>query len=201
MYTQSTLRTLAPSLFVAALLLAVSGPALAHCDTMDGPVVADARAALADGDLSPVLKWVAAEDEQQIRAAFENTLVVRALNEQARELADRWFFETLVRLHRASEGAPFTGLKPAGSVENEAILMADRTLAEGSVDELAGRIAEHAARAVREWFETVTALAAAKDRSPEDGREWVAAYVDYIHFVKQLAGVVHGRHTPADSAE
>jgi hypothetical protein len=32
----------------------------------------------------------------------------------SREVADRHFFETVVRLHRAGEGAPYTGLKPAG---------------------------------------------------------------------------------------
>src|SRR5512138_2915043 len=86
-------------------------PAAAHCDTMGGPVIADAKVALAKGDLTPVLKWVKPENEPEVRTAFTQTLKVRAQGPEARELADRYFFETLVRIHRAGEGAPYTGLK------------------------------------------------------------------------------------------
>src|SRR5690606_11516104 len=127
---------------LSALMLAglLSGPASAHCDSMDGPVVKDAQRALADGDVGPVLKWVRAEDEPEIRDAFDLTRSVRGESEAAKSLADRYFFETLVRVHRASEGEAFTGLKPAGSVE-PGIAAADRALAEGNADALADRIA------------------------------------------------------------
>lgn len=88
--------------------------ALAHCDGLDGPVVKAAQRALETRNPALVLIWVQEQDEPEIRKAFEQTLAVRALSSQARELADRFFFETLVRVHRAGEGAPFTGLKPAG---------------------------------------------------------------------------------------
>ena len=88
---------------------------LAHCDTMDGPVIAAARVALEKGDVLPVLKWIRPEDEQEIRAAFSRTISVRAGGPEARALADTWFFETLVRVHRAGEGAPYAGLAPAGT--------------------------------------------------------------------------------------
>jgi len=71
----------------------------AHCDTLEGPVVESARKALASGDITPLLKWVAADDEQMIRTAFQKTLEVRKLGTQARDLADMYFFETLVRIH------------------------------------------------------------------------------------------------------
>jgi hypothetical protein len=41
-------------------------------------------------------------------------LCVRTLDLEAKALADRYFFETLVRLYRAGEGAAYKGLKPAG---------------------------------------------------------------------------------------
>ena len=88
--------------------------ALAHCDGLDGPVVKAAQRALETRNPALVLIWVQEKDEPEIRKAFEQTLAVRELCPQARELADRFFFETLVRVHRAGEGAPFTGLKPAG---------------------------------------------------------------------------------------
>ena len=97
-----------------AILLAAPSPARAHCDTLDGPVVKTARAALETGKLAPVLAWVRAADEAEIRAAFQKATAARRLGPEARAVADTWFFETVVRVHRAGEGAPFTGLQPAG---------------------------------------------------------------------------------------
>ena len=88
--------------------------AFAHCDGLDGPVVTAAQRALETRNPALVLIWVQEKDEREIQNAFEQTLAVRALGPQARALADRFFFETLVRVHRAGEGAPFTGLEPAG---------------------------------------------------------------------------------------
>ena len=122
---------------VAAFLfgfLAIAGGAWAHCDTTQGPVVADARIALDRGDITPVLKWLKPDSETEVRAAFQHALEVRALSPEAQHLADRYFFETLVRVHRAGEGAPYTGLK---DVAPEAIIQAsDKALASASVDEL-----------------------------------------------------------------
>jgi hypothetical protein len=78
--------------------------------------VAAARRALKSGDLAPVLTWVKKDNEPKVRAAFDRALRVRALGDEARELADTAFFETLVRLHRAGEGEPYTGLKAADAV-------------------------------------------------------------------------------------
>ena len=84
--------------------LGMVAPSLnAHCDTMNGPVVASARQALESGDLTPVLKWIPQTSEAEARAAFARTLQVRAASPAARELADFYFFETLVRLHRTGE--------------------------------------------------------------------------------------------------
>jgi hypothetical protein len=84
---------------------------------LDGAVVLEAKAALDEGDVIPELKWVKEEDEREIRVTFARVLKIRVKGEDARELADEYFFETLVQLHRAGEGAPFTGLKSAGQVE------------------------------------------------------------------------------------
>src|SRR5690606_23779755 len=104
---------------------ALATPALAHCDSMDGPVVADAQRALSARDLTPVLKWIPAADEAEVRGAFDMTLAVRGESDTARTVADRYFYETLIRVHRAGEGEGFTGLKPAGSVA-PAIAAADK---------------------------------------------------------------------------
>jgi hypothetical protein len=174
---------------LAACLLAVSlaGPAMAHCDSMDGPVVKDAEQALAQKDVTPVLKWVRAEDEATIREAFRMVSEVRKESATAKSVADRYFFDTLVRVHRASEGEGFTGIKPAGSVD-PAIAAADRALAAGEIDPLADRIATAVRDAMVERFTEAYETRQAAEDSVAEGREYVAAYVQYTHFVE---GVDH----------
>lgn len=87
----------------------------AHCDTMDGPVVADAKKAIEQNNVNYVLKWVKADEEKEISNAFALTMKVRNLSSDAKELADKYFFETLVRVHRNGEGVPYMGIKPYGT--------------------------------------------------------------------------------------
>jgi hypothetical protein len=181
----------------AAGLLTLAGlawpaPVAAHCDSMDGPVVKAAEAALEAGEVAPVLAWVRPEDEEQIRRAFQRTLEVRQLGVEARGLADLWFFETLVRVHREGEGAPYTGLKPAGYEPPSGIDAADRALEAGDVDALAARLSGHVAEALREGYERVAALRDYEPGDVEAGRRYVHAYVEYIHFVEKLHGLIHG---------
>jgi len=160
--------------------------AFGHCDSMDGPVVLLARKALETGNVNLVLPWVRAEDETEIRHAFDHAMSVRKLGPQARELADRHFFETLVRIHRAGEGAPFTGLKPAGRDLGPAIPVADRALEDGSVDAVVRLITDAVARGIRERFQAAWRKRRFDPDDVEAGREYVEAYVSYIHFVEQL---------------
>lgn len=157
-----------------------------HCDTLDGPVVAAARLALEKGDVTPALKWVRPERETDIRHAFQRTLEVRSLSPEARELADRFFFETLVRLHREGEGAPFTGLKPAGSVIEPAVLAADAALESGSVDSLVDLVLADVEEGLRQRFARARNLKRHVDDSVEAGREFVAAYVEFVHYAERL---------------
>jgi hypothetical protein len=153
---------------------AAPSAARAHCDTMDGPVVVEAMAALASGDVEPVLKWVPAESEAVVRDAFRHTLAVRALGPEAKLLADRYFFETLVRIHRQAEGEPYTGLKRAGSPVAPVVVAADRALDDSSVDELSRILGETLERGLKEQF--VRAVEARKhaSESVEKGRAYVS---------------------------
>jgi len=161
-------------------------PARAHCDTLDGPVVTDARAALEEGDVTVVLKWVPAESEGEIRTAFQKTLTVRAESAAARELADMYFYETLVRVHRAGEGAPYTGLKPAGTELEPGVLASDKALETGDVEALVKLVTERVAAGIRERFARASA---ARTHVADDigaGRRFVAAYIELVHFVGGL---------------
>lgn len=177
------------TLLVAVGLVTAIRNVSAHCDTIDGPVVAEARAALETGDVTPVLKWVQAENEAEITTAFKSAMAVRSQGSDAQKLADRYFFETLIRLHREGEGAPYTGLKPAGTIE-PAVAAADGAIEAGSVDALAQKIGKAAEEAVRERYERLMAARAHKDESVAAGREFVAAYVEYVHFVEGLHNTI-----------
>ncbi len=173
--------------FTILLILVSWAPrAVAHCDTLDGPVVAAARQALRRGDITPVLKWVKEDDEAEIRAAFVRTLKVRAQGGEARELADLYFFETLVRVHRAGEGAPYTGLKPAGAEVGPAIAEADKALESGRADKLVKVLTDDIASGLRRRFARVLEARNHADDNVEAGREYVEAYVDFIHYAERL---------------
>ncbi|MEJ2702493.1 MAG: DUF6448 family protein [Sedimentisphaerales bacterium] len=181
-----------PSLLLStSLLLIAAVRAGAHCDTMNGPVIKDAQAALAAGKVTGVLKWVRPQDEREIKGLFEQVLAVRKQGEPARTLAERYFFESLVRIHRAGEGAPYTGLKPAGHVE-PVIAASDKALDQGNVDELIERITKHIAEGIRQRFQTALKTKQHFGDSIEAGRVYVRAYVDFMHYMEGLHVAAEG---------
>lgn len=162
---------------LASISLFFPKSAAAHCDTMDGPVVKAAEIALAKGDVTPVLKWVQKDDEEEIHRAFNRTLSVRNTSSEARELADMYFFETLVRIHRAGEGAPYTGLKPAGTKIDPVIDEADRALGLASVDNLTTAVQQVVVQGIKKRFKHALESKVHAEESVEAGREFVEAYV------------------------
>lgn len=174
---------------IVILFSVLSGNAFAHCDTLEGPVVQTARIALDKGDITPLLKWVQPDDEGEIQAAFKNTLAVRAEGAEARKLADKYFFETLVRVHRAGEGAPYTGLKPGAAVD-PAVVLADEALETGSVDQLVDVLTKAMADGIRERFQHARESRGRADDSVEAGRDFVEAYVIFTHYVEGLHATI-----------
>lgn len=151
---------------------------IGHCDGMDGPVVTLARRALEAGNVNLVLPWVREQDEAEVREAFAHALAVRKLGGEAKELADRHFFETLVRVHRAGEGAPYTGLKPAGRDLGPSVPAADRALMDGDFEKVLEVLNDAIRKGVREHLHE--------------------AYVPCIHYVERLwqaaSSPAHGHH-------
>lgn len=166
--------------------------AYGHCDTLSGPVVTDAQTAIKTKDVTPVLKWVRPEDEHEIEALFEQTVAAREQGAGVQELVDLHFFETLVRIHRAGEGAPYTGLKPADTPLEPGIEVAETALASESDGALIDALQEELTSSVHERFERVAETKKHKDDSVEAGRAYVAAYVDYIHYVEALHAILAG---------
>lgn len=160
--------------------------AIGHCDTLDGPVVTLARKALETENVNHVLPWVRPGDESEIRSAFQHAVAVRKLGPRARELADTHFFETLVRVHRASEGEPYSGLKPAGADLGPAVPAADKALETGLVKELVTLLTDAVRSGVHRHFHAARALRNFPVDDVAAGRAYVEAYVAYAHYVEEL---------------
>jgi hypothetical protein len=171
---------------VIILVLATAGNALAHCDALDGPVINLARQSLEKGDVKIILPWVAADKEAEIRKAFDLTMAVRGKGEKEKELADMYFFETLVRVHREGEGAAYTGLKPAGLDLGQAIPAADKALESGNPGPLLKLMNEKIHAGIHKYYMEAKEKKAHAGESVEAGRAYVQAYVPYLHFVERL---------------
>ena len=185
----SKMRNTVLLIMLSAMSFVYQIAALAHCDSLDGPVIAEARAALQKGDTTPILKWVKKEYESEVRKAFKETMAIRTKGDEVRAFADRYFFETLVRLHRAGEGEAYTGLKPAGRVE-PVIASADKALVSGSIDPLAKNISGEVSEGIRKRFAAAYEKKKNINKSIEAGREYVDAYVEYVHFVERIHDLI-----------
>lgn len=146
-----------------------------HCDSMDGPVVLAAKRALEAHDPKLALPYVKPEGEPEVLAAFERTIAAHDGNAMVNELADLYFFETVVRVHRAGEGAPYTGLKPAGLGFGPVVPVAERAVETGSPDELIQALTDKVRHEVVERFEKAMTLKAHADEGVAAAREYVEA--------------------------
>lgn len=141
--------------------LAVAGATtsvFAHCDTMDGPTVKDAQTALATKNVNYILKWVPESAETDMKRVFAQALEVRKQGKDARELAEAYLFDNLVRIHRASEVAPFTGVKPHGTPIDERVLAADKAIETGDLAPLTLLVPAEKLGELEERFQRVMSL-------------------------------------------
>ncbi len=161
-----------------------------HCDSMDGPVVTAAKKALAAENVNLILPYVPKAGEEEITRAFQKVIPARKEGTLAREVADQYFFETVVRVHRAGEGAPYTGLKPAGLSEGPVIPVAGKAIETESPDELLQVLADTVRAEVKKRFERVMHLKQHAGGSVDEAREYVEAMLGlqvYSHKLYQCA--------------
>ena len=199
------MRTLLALSVTALLLLGAAPAAEAHCDSEGGPVATAALKALETGNVNLVLPYVPASAESELTDAFAQSRSVRGLNPEAKALSDRYFMETAVRLHRAGEGAPYTGLKPADTDFGPAIPAAEHALASGRVEPLTELLSEELAHALTERFEQARA---ARDvtKEPADAsavpaaRKLVSAELGFIGYVEAIYLAITGGAPHAEGA-
>ncbi|MDY9917451.1 MULTISPECIES: DUF6448 family protein [Proteiniphilum] len=185
-------RTILSVMLTVLFMAAGSLPAFAHCDSYDGPTVKDALKALETNNVNLVLKWIDKKQEGEITSLFKKTYSLRNGDKEVYAIVEKHFLETLVRLHRKTEGAPFTGLKPAGSTK-KIVQLSDNALKNEDIDGLLEKLNSHIGTSLRKKYEKVVALDKVKDQSVEKGREYVAAYVDYTHSIEALHDILeHG---------
>lgn len=142
-------------------------------------MVTAARQALEAGDVDLVLPFVPAGAEQEVRGVFDQVLAVRVLGPKAQGTADRLFFETVVRLHRAGEGEAFTGLKPAGTPVGPVIPLAERAVEQGSAEQLTDFLATALHEQLTRRLDRIRDLALDRNRSVADARRYVEEMLDF----------------------
>lgn len=182
-------KSLQSILAIVLFILIGSNPVSAHCDSYDGPTIKDAIKALETNNVNLVLKWITPEQENEIIPLFNKTYALKSGDKEVLAIVKKHFFETLVRLHRETEGAPYTGLKPAGTTK-KIIQLSDQAVVSKDIDDLLGKLNNHIGKAIREKYERVAALDKVKNDSPEKGREFVEAYVDYTHTIEAIHDIV-----------
>jgi hypothetical protein len=176
-------------LLFAFMLASISG--FAHCDSYDGPVIKDALKALDQNNVQLVLKWIEPQQETEIISMFNKTYKLKAGEKAVYAIVEKHFLENLVRLHRETEGEPYTGLKPAGSM-TPLVAMADNSIANNDVEEVIHTVTTHLEKVLRERYAKVAELNKTKDDSVAQGRAYVAAYVQYTHTLETLEHLLHG---------
>jgi hypothetical protein len=206
---RAILKTIGGLVFASGLILS-SHSAWAHCDTVDGPVAKAVRKALETGNVYLVLPYAPASAEKELRAAFTQARKVRALSPETRELADRSFLETAIRLHRAGEGAPYTGLKPAGLDFGPVIPAAEQAIESGDLSGLKAALMEEIEHALSERLAHVRETRkASKEPTASAGvpaaRERVSAELGFVIFAESLRDAMHGKgaahHAISSSAD
>lgn len=186
-------------LTVFAGALAAAAPAYAHCDGEDGPVAGAALRALETRNVNLALPYAPAAAEAEITRAFERAAVARTQGAEAGAVADRYFMEAVVRLHRAGEHAPYTGLQPAGTDYGPAIPAAERALATGEAGPLTELLVAEIRHAITERLEqarhVVQASAPATPMNAEQAahaRERVNAEFAFIGYVEAIHQALKG---------
>ena len=178
------MKSIVSSILLFNALLIVSHASFAHCDTKDGPVVAAAMKAIKHNNVNYALIWVKPAHESEIKKAFESTMKVRVLSDEAEKLADNYFFETLVRLHRVGEGITYTGIKPSGTPIDKKILAADKSITLGNLSPLNDLVPENKWGELKKRFEKVLLLKNYDVNNIAAGRKYIEAYVRFFHFAE-----------------
>lgn len=151
-------------------------------ENMEGPVIKAAKLALEMENVNYVLPFVKEDFEEELKNAFEKTMMVRDLSGEAAELADYWFFETTVRLHKLGKGAYFTGLKPPEIDGGPVISMANKAIETEDLGELRKFLMEFLGGEIEKRFQTVVSRKNYSINDVEAARSYAKAMMEFLRF-------------------
>lgn len=174
-----------------------------HCDTLDGPVVKAARLALERGSVHLILPYVPKQSEPELRRAFDRAVRVRVLSPEAKETVDYWFFETAVRLHRAGEGAPYTGLKPAGLDPGPAVPRAERAVETGRLEEISRFLHDTLEEQLHHRFHLMLERRNYDEHDVDAARAYIQAMLGFVVYAHAVYTALHTsphEHGPGEAA-
>ena len=188
---RAVVATIATLIAAFAVVAVQAAPASAHCDSREGPVVTSATQALEKGDVNLILPYVKADQEQELKAAFDETMAVRNRGPQVQELADEYFKETALRLHRVGEGASYTGIKEQLE-ENPALEAAEESLGQGNPDAVLTMLDGSLRAKVSERYQGVLDARAAEaaNKTVETSRERVEAELMFEKYVVDISSAI-----------
>ena len=187
-------RTILMGTMIFAVITLNSKVAEAHCDSVDGPVVLAAKRALNSKDVKLVLPYVSEDGEHEVEEAFKKVLLIRNKGIEEKEVADRYFYETVVRIHRKGEGAPFEGLQAAGIDYGPALVSAEKALEKGSDKELRKLLRRHLDEAIEDKFKETMEIIKLESKydSVVAKRKIVEAEFEFEKYILGIANSIHG---------
>lgn len=167
-------------------------------------MVKAAREALERGDVNLILPYAPKTAEPELKQAFEKTVKARTLEGETKELADRWFFETAVRLHREGEGAPYTGLKPAGLDVGPVLPRAEKAIEEEDANELVRFLSKTVEEEIRKRMDKIITTKHFEPNDVDMAREHTEAVLDlelFSHHVYTFMTTGGGHGKGAEEGE
>lgn len=109
------------------------------------------------------------------------------------EVADYWLYETVVRLHREGEGAPYTGLKPAGLDWGPVVHRAEEAIEKEDPKEVIDFITHTVQEELEKRFSKVIANKNFNVNDVDAAREYVQANLGFVLFSHGLYAAITGK--------
>jgi len=114
-------------------------------------------------------------------------------------LADYWFYETAVRLHREGEEAPYTGLKPAGLDWGPVVPRAEKAIEKGNAAEVIEFLLHTVKETLQSRFDKAISRKRYDENDVEAARRYVQAMLGFVLFSHHLYEFVRGETEHGES--
>lgn len=151
-----------------------------HCDSMDGPVVKAAIRALDEKNVNLILPYVPKDNENEVLDVYNKVIKLREQSSDAKYISDKYFFETVVRIHRAGEGAAFTGLKPAGIDHGMVVPVAEKAIEKENAEKLTRLLCNALKSEIEKKFARIMELKRQENGPVDKAREYVSNMLGFI---------------------